>query len=169
MKNHCYENYPLKIVFLSNILILSIYIIDAAIIYNLGWFYSVLYLIYCLILEIKVLKTGCVNCYYYGKICGFGKGRLSALFFKKGDPSKFSHKELKWKDMIPDMLVFIVPTLAGIFILLSNFSWLILSLIAVLLILSLFGNALIRGLTCPKCKQSELGCPAQDLFQKNEK
>jgi len=69
--------------------------------------------------------------------------------------------------MIPDMLVFILPTLAGIFILLSNFSWLILSLILILLMLSLMGNALVRGLTCNKCKQSDLGCPAQDLFQEN--
>ena len=165
MENHCYENYPLKIVFFSNLLTISIYIIGAFIIYQVGWLYSTLYVIYCLILEIKLLKTGCVNCYYYGKTCGFGKGRLSALFFKKGDPSKFTQKELKWKDMLPDMLVFIVPTLAGIFLLLSNFTWLILALILVLLTLSLFGNALIRGLTCNKCKQRDLGCPAQDLFQ----
>lgn len=166
MENHCYENYPLKIVVLSNLLSISIYITGAFIIYQIGWLYSTLYLIYCLILEIKLLKTGCVNCYYYGKTCGFGKGRLSALFFKKGDPSKFTQKELKWKDMLPDMLVFIIPTLAGIFLLLSNFTWLILALILVLLTLSLFGNALIRGLTCNKCKQRDLGCPAQDLFQK---
>ncbi len=165
MENHCYENYPLKIVVLSNLLSISIYITGSFIIYQVGWIYSTLYLIYCLILEIKLLKTGCVNCYYYGKTCGFGKGRLSALFFKKGDPSKFTQKELKWKDMIPDMLVFIVPTLAGIFLLLSNFTWIILVLILVLLTLSLFGNALIRGLTCNKCKQRDLGCPAQDLFQ----
>lgn len=165
MENHCYENYPLKIVVLSNLLSISIYITGAFIIYQIGWLYSTLYLIYCLILEIRILKTSCVNCYYYGKTCGFGKGRLSALFFKKGDPSKFTQKELKWKDMIPDMLVFIVPTLAGIFLLLSNFSWLIMALILVLLTLSLFGNALIRGLTCNKCKQKDLGCPAQDLFQ----
>jgi hypothetical protein len=165
MENLCYENYPLKIVFLSNLLTISIYITGAFIIYQVGWLYSTLYVIYCLILEIKLLKTGCVNCYYYGKTCGFGKGRLSALFFKKGDPSKFTQKELKWKDMVPDMLVFIVPTLAGIFLLLSNFTWIILALILVLLTLSLFGNALIRGLTCNKCKQRDLGCPAQDLFQ----
>jgi len=83
MEKQCYENYPLKIVFLSNILTLSIYIIGAFIIYQVGWLYSILYLVYCLFLEIKLLKTSCVNCYYYGKTCGFGKGRLSALFFKK--------------------------------------------------------------------------------------
>lgn len=118
-------------------------------------------------MEIRLLKSGCVNCYYYGKICGFGKGRLSALFFKKGDSSKFHEKEISWKDMIPDLLVSIFPLIAGIIILIYNFSWIILVLMVAILILSTAGNALVRGfLTCGKCKQRELGCPAEDLFNK---
>ncbi|MBI5679640.1 MAG: hypothetical protein HZC47_01905 [Methanobacterium sp.] len=167
MENHCYENYPLWIVFLSNIVSLSIYIIGAYILSGLGLVYAISYLLYCIFLEIRLLKNGCVNCYYYGKICGFGKGRLSALFFKKGDSSKFSQKKLSWKDMIPDMLVFIFPLIGGIILLIYTFSWIILFLIAALLILSFTGNALVRGfLTCGNCKQRELGCPAEDLFNK---
>ncbi|MBV1728849.1 MAG: hypothetical protein KUA33_01135 [Methanobacterium sp.] len=68
--------------------------------------------------------------------------------------------------MIPDMMVFIFPVLGGIISLMYNFSWIILFLIAALLILSFAGNALVRGfLTCGKCKQRELGCPAEELFR----
>ncbi|MCK9152565.1 hypothetical protein [Methanobacterium alcaliphilum] len=117
-------------------------------------------------MEIRVLKKSCVNCYYYGKVCGFGKGKLSALFFKKGDISKFSQLDLSWKDMIPDILIFVVPLIAGVIILISSFSWIILLLMGLLLSLSLIGNAFIRGfLTCKHCKQRELGCPAEKLFQ----
>ncbi|WP_431062039.1 hypothetical protein [Methanobacterium sp.] len=152
---------------MSNIVSLSIYIIGAYILSGLGLVYAISYLLYCIFLEIRLLKNGCVNCYYYGKICGFGKGRLSALFFKKGDSSKFSQKKLSWKDMIPDMLVFIFPLIGGIILLIYTFSWIILFLIAALLILSFTGNALVRGfLTCGNCKQRELGCPAEDLFNK---
>lgn len=166
MTNHCYENYPWRIVVLSNLVSLSIYFIGAYIISGLGLIYTILYLLYCLFLEIRLLKNGCVNCYYYGKVCGFGKGRLSALFFKKGDSSKFSQKELGWKDMTPDMLVFIFPVISGIILLMYNFSCIILLLMVGLIILSLAGNALIRGfLTCVKCKQRELGCPAEELFR----
>ena len=118
-------------------------------------------------LEIRLLKDGCVNCYYYGKVCGFGKGKLSALFFKKGDNAKFSQKKVGWKDMAPDMLVFIAPIMAGIISLIYNFSGItiILILILVLVFLSLAGNALVRGfVTCVKCKQRKLGFPAEDLF-----
>ncbi|GAB4308421.1 MAG: hypothetical protein Kow0019_04890 [Methanobacteriaceae archaeon] len=165
MENHCYENYPIKIVFLSNLVSLSIYLIGANIVYGLGLIYTSLYLIYCLFLEINLLKKGCVNCYYYGKICGFGKGKLSALFFKRGDNIKFSKRKLSWKDMIPDMMVFILPVIAGIIQILFQFSWNILLMMVILLVLSMAGNAMIRVfLTCDKCVQRQLGCPAEELF-----
>ncbi len=167
MENHCYENYPLWIVLVSNLFSISIYIIGTYIISGLGLIYAIIYLIYCLFMEIRLLKNGCVNCYYYGKICGFGKGKLSALFFKKGDISKFNEKETSWKDMIPDLLVLALPLIAGIIILIYSFSWTILILMIAILILSTAGNALIRGsLTCNMCKQRELGCPAEKLFNK---
>lgn len=167
MENNCYENYPLKIVFLSNLLTLSTYIIGAYILFNLAIIFGILYLIYCLILEIRLLRKSCINCYYYGKTCGFGKGRISSLFFKKGDNSKFTLQKINWKDMIPDLMIFILPLIGGIFILISNFSWIILSLIVILLILSTVGNAIIRSIfTCKYCKQRKLGCPAEKLFNK---
>lgn len=167
MANHCYENYPLWIVIMSNLVPISIYVIGAYIIYGLGLIYAIIYLIYCIFMEIRLLKNGCVNCYYYGKVCGFGKGKLSALFFKKGDISKFNQREIGWKDMIPEMMVPILPLIAGIIILIYNFSWIILVLMIVILILSTAGTAFVRGsLTCRSCKQRELGCPAEQLFNK---
>lgn len=78
--------------------------------------FALLYLIYCLFLEIRLLKNGCVNCNYYRKVCGFGKGLLRALFFKKGDISKFNVTDIGWKEMIPDLMVPIFPLIAGIII-----------------------------------------------------
>lgn len=167
METHCYENYPLWIVLISNLVLISIYIIGAYIISGLGLIYALIYIIYCLFMEIRVLKNGCVNCYYYGKVCGFGKGNLSALFFKKGDISKFNEREISPKDMIPELLVSVLPLIAGIIILIYNFSWTILILMVIILILSTAGNAVIRGsLTCNMCKQREMGCPAEKLFNK---
>jgi hypothetical protein len=166
MGTACYDNYPIWIVMISNLNLLLIYILGACIIYGLGLIFALLYLLYCLFLEIRLLKNGCVNCYYYGKTCGFGKGRLSALFFKKGDISKFNEKEIGWKEMIPDLIVPIFPLIAGIIIIVSNFSWNILISMIIIILLSMAGNALIRGyLTCGKCKQRELDCPAEKLFQ----
>jgi len=139
-KTKCYENYPLSIVLISNLLNILIYVIGFYIILQLGLIYPILYLIYVGFLEFRVMSKGCVNCYYYGKYCAFGKGKLASLFFKKGN-KKFIEREISWKDLIPDFLVSLIPIIAGIISLIIDFSWLILGLIILLIILTSFGNA----------------------------
>lgn len=164
MKNGCYENYPLWMVLLSNALSISIYIAGTLILYQFGIIFAVLYLVFCLFMEIRLLKNGCVNCYYYGKTCAFGKGRLSSYFFKRGDVSLFSAKEISWYHILADFMVSLLPLAGGIILLINKFDWIILLLIIIILILALGGNAFIRSLSCKNCKQRELGCPAADLF-----
>lgn len=168
MGEKCYESYPLWMVILSSSLSISTYIIGAYILYGLGIIFTVLYLLFCLTMEVRLLRKGCTSCYYYGKTCAFGKGRLSPYFFKKGDPSLFTNKEVSWYAVLPDFLVFLFPLAGGILILFNGFNWSILLLIIIILILSLGGNAFIRSLTCKHCKQRELGCPAAELFGKND-
>ena len=61
--------------------------------------------------------------------------------------------------------MFIILILAGILLLIQQFTWIVLSLIIALFLLGFFGNALVRGqLACRYCKQKETGCPAVQLF-----
>lgn len=144
-----------------------IYISGLIITLQLGWIVAVLYLISILAFEYRLLSKHCVNCYYYGKTCGFGKGRLSSLFFKKGDPSKFCEKEMSWKDVIPDLLLSLVPLLIGIVLIIIKFDFLLLFAVILIIALTTIGNGFIRGrLTCHYCKQRESGCPAEKLFNK---
>jgi hypothetical protein len=72
--------------------------------------------------------------------------------------------------MVPDFLVFIIPVLAGILLLVREFSFTILVLIIALFLLGFMGNALVRGqLACRYCRQKEIGCPAVELFDKTKK
>lgn len=168
MNPNKYDNFPLWIVVLSNAVSLSVYILGFIIMMRLSLFISIIYLILVLFLEYKLIKGHCVDCYYWGKICGFGKGRLSSFFFKKGDPSKFCSDKMSWKDMIPDLLVFLIPFITGIILIIIKFNILILLVLILLLLLSLIGNGFIRGsLTCRYCIQKDLGCPADKLFNKN--
>jgi hypothetical protein len=165
-----YDNYPFWIVLLSNSQSLLIYGLGFLIMLKLGWFPALAYLAFVLILEIRIIKNHCVDCYYWGKICGFGKGKISALLFKKGDMSNFCSYEMTWKDMIPDLLVSLIPFITGVVLLFIDFELLILIFILLLFALTTFGNGFIRGnLTCKYCKQRELGCPADRLFNKQSK
>ena len=162
-----YENFPARIVLLSNSVGVSIYAVGVYIMAGCGIWWAVLYLLYCGFIETRLLRHSCVNCYYYGKVCAFGKGKLSALLFKKGDPDKFAEGQIRWLDLVPDFLVSIIPLIAGIVLLVTAFRWVILALLVVLIALSSGGNAFIRGsYACKYCKQREIGCPAEKLFNK---
>jgi hypothetical protein len=164
-----YERFPFWIVGLSNLLTILIYGLGAYILWGFGIWLSGLYLLYCLWLELRLLKESCVNCYYYGKVCGFGKGKLCSWLFKKGDPRKFCETEISWASMLPDFLVLLGAVLGGIILLFQNFTWLLVGVLALLIVLSLSGNAVVRGsLACKYCRQRELGCPAAKLFGMKE-
>ncbi len=166
---HSFENFPIRIVLLSNLLSLSIYGLGIFIINRLGWAFSLLYLFYIFIFEYRLLRFHCTKCYYWGKTCGFGKGRLSSWIFKKGDSSKFCMKTMTWKDMIPDILITLLPLITGIILLISKFDLILLFALLLIIILTTFGNGLIRGsYSCKYCKQKELGCPAELLFNKGK-
>ena len=164
-----YDNYPCGIIFISNLVSLAIYLIGAFIIFKIGLIWLAIYLLYILLLEINVMRKSCVNCYYYGKYCAFGKGKLAALFFKRGSSEDFIKRQITWKTMIPDILVSLIPLIVGVGLLIKNFSWLILILIILLGALMTVGNGFVRGsLACKFCKQKELGCPAEQLFNKKK-
>ena len=166
----CKENYPLTTVIGSNLLSILIWGIGAFILYQFGLIWLIGYVLYILLLEFRLLSGHCVDCYYYGKTCAFGKGRLSSLFFRKGSQEQFSRMKITWKDIIPDFLGFMVPVLAGILLLVMQFSWTLLVLVIIIFLLGFLGNALVRGqLACRYCKQRVIGCPAEQLFDKRRK
>jgi len=166
-KEQAYENYPFWMVIISNLVSIAIYLIGAFIIYQIGLIWLILYLIFIGTLEFQLIKGHCTSCYYYGKSCAFGKGRISKLFFKKGNQEKFCSKKMTWKDMLPDMMVLLVPAIAGIVLLIISFRWIILILIIILFLLASMGNSFARSsLACKYCKQRKLGCPAEQLFKK---
>jgi len=162
-----YENFPIGIVILSNFVSFAIYGFGFLIIFRLGLIFALIYMLYVLLFEFRLIRYHCTNCFYWGKTCGFGKGRLSSLLFKKGDSSKFCNKKMTWKDMIPDILISLIPLIVGIVLLFLKFDLILLSFLVLLLLLTTFGNGFIRGtMTCRYCKQKDLGCPTDELFNK---
>jgi hypothetical protein len=164
-----YDSFPVQIVILSNLNSIIIYISGFIITLQSGWIAAVIYLVITLAFEYRLISKHCVNCYYWGKVCGFGKGKLSAIFFKKGDPSKFCEKKMSWKDMIPDLLISLIPIVIGIVLLILKFNFIIMIATVLLISSTTIGNGFIRGSqTCKFCKQRELGCPAEKLFSKTD-
>lgn len=168
-ENKSYENFPLWIPLIAIIVSILIYILGAIILIGFGITIVFLYLAYCFGVELLVVLRSCKDCYYYGKICGLGKGKIAPFFVKKGDLNKFAKKKISWHDLIPDFLVGIIPITGGIILSIFDFSLIRIGTIVLLVILSFGGNAVIRGsFACKYCKQREIGCPAEKLFSKKK-
>ncbi len=162
-----FDRYPLGIVFASNAVAWTIYGIGTVIMARHGVAPALVYIACCLWTEFRVLTKSCRNCWYYDRRCGFGKGKLCALLLPKGDPEDFLRKDITWRDIVPDFAVGLLPVVAGAVLLVRGFSWTLLGLVLLLLLLTTAGNAFVRGvLVCSHCRQRELGCPAQRLFEK---
>ncbi len=165
MDKKLYENYPLPTVLLADLNTLGIYLFGGLIIAGLGWLAVVIYVLYCLWLEVRLMRKSCVNCYYYGKLCFSGHGLLCSIFFKRGDAGKFNCTPITWKQLIPDFLLALVPLAVGLVLSFMIFNWLRLAYMIVLLVLAFPAVGYLRGnLACPNCKQKESGCPASEFF-----
>ena len=160
------DRYPAWVVVLSNLSVAAVWVIGAYLLWAaLGVIGATAFIIYCAALEVNLLRKSCVDCYYYGKTCFSGRGRVCAHLFKKGDPARFATREISWRDVVPDLAVSLVPIICGIGLVIVDFSWLIVVLVLALFFLSTAGNALMRGrLACSHCRQRRLGCPAEKLF-----
>ena len=168
MDNITHDEFPLSLVLFCIAVSISIYIVGSYLIAPLGGIFVVLYLLYCLWMELRVLIKSCRDCYYYGKLCAFGKGKICSLLFKKGASERSITKEITWIHLIPDFLVSLIPLVIGGLYLVESFTWLRLSLILVLVIIAFPVTGFMRGsISCKFCRQKEMGCPAVLLFSKN--
>jgi hypothetical protein len=161
-----YERFPLWIVVTCNLVSWLIYAFGTYIMATVWIWLVIPYLSYVLWLEVRLLRTGCVDCAYYGRTCAFGRGKLCALAFGRRDPDRFGAREVSWAQVLPDLLVSILPLIGGILLLvLREWDWLVAGLLVALFALAFGGTAYVRGsLACKHCEQRTLGCPAYDLF-----
>lgn len=162
-----YENFPFSMVLFAVLATVSIYALGAVILAGFGNIAVVFYLLYCLGIEIHIMKKSCVDCCYYGKWCAFGRGKLAPFLFRQGDPKRFAAKRISWKELLPDMIVVLMPLGGGIALLIHDFSWSVAMMVAALSALSFGGNYLVRSrIACKYCRQRDLGCPAEQFFGK---
>jgi len=170
MEAGTYEEFPQWMVATTLLVSLATYILGALILLRFGAILVIVYAAFILALEYRVLSRSCVSCYYFERFCCFGRGKLAGHLFRKGDPTTFCRREIKWTDILPDFLVSLVPMLLGILLLVLGLDVLLLAEVIALAILAFPIQGVIRGSwSCRFCRQRELGCPAEKLFQRNRK
>jgi hypothetical protein len=163
------ERYPLTTLIISNFVSLSVYGIGAYIMFWVGILSFTIYMVYIIALEIVLYVKSCKDCYYYGKSCAFGKGKLACIITRKGNPENFANRQVSWHSVVPDLLVTVIPMIIAIALMIIDFEWILPVLLLLLLVLTSVGNSYVRGmLACKYCRQRELGCPAEKLFNRGK-
>jgi hypothetical protein len=167
MPQTVYESFPARFAFFSALVAISVYALGAYVLSGTTLLTTCLYIASCALLEVMVLKRSCVHCYYYGRVCGRGKGMLASLLFRRGDPRLFVERQLCWWGIAPELMATLLPLMGGGFLLLEQFTWGTLGAMATMVVLSLGGNVLVRrSYACKYCKQKELGWPALAMLSR---
>lgn len=121
------------------------------------WFFSplaaMIYFDFAVLMIVFVLRKAlCANCYYYNKRCNMGWGKLSALFFKKGNIGKFNKGVGQKLAPITYGLLTAVPIVLILISIFQDFSAVKIAVLVSLLLISFYSGAVRRKKTCAKCK-----------------
>ncbi len=153
------EEYPKTSIILGN-LIMSLWIalgtIACWLLYPLiAWIYLALAV---MMVGVVLRKLVCTNCYYYGRWCGMGWGKLSALFFKQGSMGDFDKSIGLKLAPVTYGLLSLIPLICLVISMVQGFTVAKIVVLILLLLVSLYSGVISRKKCCTSCRM-KLICP----------
>jgi len=159
------EEYPKSGIIFGNFIMLLWIVLGTIACYFFQPLIAMIYFVFAVVMIFIVLrKLVCTNCYYYGKWCSLGWGKLSALFFKKGSIEKFSTGiGIKLAPLTYGLLtlipvVLIIISIIREFTMIQEFNISKIAVMILLLLISFYSGAISRKKSCENCKM-RLICP----------
>jgi hypothetical protein len=154
-----WEEFPKSQIVLGNFMMLFLIALGTAACWFLYPLAAWIYLPVALIMVFVVMRRlVCTNCYYYGKWCPMGWGKLTALLFKKGSIEKFSNSP-GIKLAAPTYgLMSLIPLILIIIALVKDFTAPKLVVLILLLMVSGYSAVGNRKKSCANCKMKTI-CP----------
>jgi hypothetical protein len=87
--NYC-ETYPKRVIFFRWIILTMAFTLGVFILSQIKPAMGIIYALYALYALTLVLPLSrCVNCFYYGRACNTGWGKVAAYLHGKGDESRY--------------------------------------------------------------------------------
>ena len=111
-----------------------------------------------LLVFVVMRRLVCVNCYYYGKRCPIGWGKLAALMFKQGSIDKFGASIGIKLAPVTYGLLSLVPLGFVIAAMVRDFHVAQPVVLVLLLAMSAYSGTISRKKSCVNCKM-RLACP----------
>jgi hypothetical protein len=111
----CYDDYPLRIVALTLVEVLAAALVGLILVAQLGPWAILLYALVGVLGVILSLAFGCTRCFYYGRVCGLGLGRIAAICLSKRDEEEFGRSAAQTLAWTLVGLALALPIVAGLF------------------------------------------------------
>jgi hypothetical protein len=111
-----------------------------------------------LMVFVVLRRLVCVNCYYYGKLCPSGWGKLAALMFKQGSMDKFGTSIGVKLAPATYGLLSLIPLGFVIAAMVQDFEVAQPVVLVLLLAMSAYSGTISRKKSCVNCKM-RLSCP----------
>ena len=152
-----YENYPKYIIVFRWIILLLAFVLGIYVLLDFYYMLAVVYVLYSVMALTLILPLSrCVSCFYYGKFCNTGWGRVASYLYRKGDESKYVDH---YNYAIFLHLLWLVPLLVVLLQLARKRNILALSILVIYLFILLIEKIILKKLCCRRCHQREF-CPA---------
>ena len=162
------EEFPKSQIILGNFMMLLWIALGTAACWFLYPIAAWIYLPVALLMVFVVLRwLVCRNCYYFGKWCPIGWGKLSALLFEQGSIEKFSKSlGVKLAPITYGMLS-LIPLILVIIALVKDFTVPKLVILILLLLVSGYSAVGNRKKSCANCKMRTI-CPGSAARRADE-
>lgn len=154
----CRESFSLPWMVGENALHLSAWIVAGALVWPVqtcGWpVATLLWGLLVVVIQVALKKHNCSGCYYYGKNCHLGWGRLSAWLFKQDSGSAKTGTRLSFFYILSPPVFLVAAILVGVFFDVGTLHWVLLALYVVLNAVSIA----LRPKGCKLCAMRHV-CP----------
>ena len=159
------QSYPKSVIVIRWIILGAAFALGIYVLTSIKEVLGLAYIVYSLVVLTLILPLSrCSSCFYHGKACNTGWGKVAGYLFPKGDESKFVRH---YDYAIFIHLLWIIPLLASFFQLVRLRNLLALVVFGVYLLILLLEKITLKRLACSRCRQREF-CPAVP-FRKADK
>ena len=153
------EEYPVSTVIIENIFIVLWLILGAYLCWVFSSIAGIVYLAFGLFMVLFVMRIFvCKNCYYHGKLCHTGWGKLSALYTDHGNEDIFCRGAIG--AIVPAFygVMALIPLIFMVISLIRDFTIMTIIIGIVFLFISSMSSIFLRKKACEKCKM-KIVCP----------
>lgn len=164
----CLESFPAITIVLGTMITITSVFLGAAVIFFFDLVFSMVYVGLYVVMTILNVRFRCNFCYYCGKRCPSGMGKLVKKEYLSRYNREFNNPVNYGLVGVFSFAMMILPIVIGIIALFLNFVIIQLVVLIFYCIVSFVPNAFLKGDRCKKCKQGKLGCPAMRKTQEKE-